>query len=69
MKPCASALIRAPFLRSSRTVSTGNSPLMDGLMMYAFANNVLESVRIPEVKARINKLIANKLGVHIGFDL
>lgn len=39
------------------------------LMMYAFANNVLASVRIPEVKARINKLIARKLGVSLGFDL
>ncbi|NDV14498.1 Fe-S cluster assembly protein SufD [Muricauda sp. TY007] len=39
------------------------------LMMYAFANNVLESVRIPELKARINKIIANKLGVRMGFDL
>ncbi len=39
------------------------------LLMYAFANNVLESVSIPEVKARINKLIANKLGVSLGFDL
>ncbi len=39
------------------------------LLMYAFANNVLESVRIPELKSRINKLIANKLGVRLGFDL
>ncbi|MAU14800.1 MAG: Fe-S cluster assembly protein SufD [Muricauda sp.] len=39
------------------------------LLMYAFANNVLESVRIPELKARINKIIANKLGVRMGFDL
>ena len=39
------------------------------LLMYAFANNVLESVRIPELKTRINKLIANKLGVSLGFDL
>lgn len=39
------------------------------LLMYAFANNVLESVRIPELKARINKLIAQKLGVNLGFDL
>ena len=38
-------------------------------LMYAFANNVLESVRIPELKTRINKLIANKLGVRLGFDL
>lgn len=39
------------------------------LLMYAFANNVLESVRIPELKTRINKLIANKLGVRLGFKL
>lgn len=39
------------------------------LLMYAFANNVLESVAIPEVKARVNKLIAKKLGVNLGFDL
>ncbi len=39
------------------------------LLMYAFANTVLESVKIPEVKSRITKLIANKLGVAIGFDL
>ncbi|MDG1396784.1 MAG: Fe-S cluster assembly protein SufD [Polaribacter sp.] len=40
-----------------------------GLLMFAFANTVLESVRIPEVKSRITKLIAHKLGVNIGFDL
>jgi Fe-S cluster assembly protein SufD len=39
------------------------------LLMYAFANNVLESVKIPEVKKRINKIIANKLNVSLGFDL
>ncbi|MGB0891776.1 MAG: Fe-S cluster assembly protein SufD [Flavobacteriaceae bacterium] len=39
------------------------------LLMYAFANTVLESVKIPEVKQRITKLIAEKLGVNIGFDL
>jgi len=39
------------------------------LLMYAFANNVLESVRIPELKKRINKLIAGKLEVRLGFDL
>jgi Fe-S cluster assembly protein SufD len=39
------------------------------LLMYAFANNVLESVKIPEIKARITKLIATKLGVNIGFNL
>jgi Fe-S cluster assembly protein SufD len=40
-----------------------------GLLMYAFANNVLESVRLPELKKRINKLIATKLGVSLGFEL
>lgn len=39
------------------------------LLMYAFANTVLESVKIPELRTRINKLIANKIGVNIGFDL
>ena len=40
-----------------------------GLMTYAFANNVLQSVQIPTLKKRINRLIANKLGVNLGFDL
>jgi Fe-S cluster assembly protein SufD len=39
------------------------------LLLYAFANNVLESVQIPLVKQRINRIIAQKLGVQIGFDL
>ncbi|PQJ75551.1 Fe-S cluster assembly protein SufD [Polaribacter gangjinensis] len=39
------------------------------LLMYAFANTVLDSVKIPEVKKRITKLIAQKLKVNIGFDL
>ena len=39
------------------------------LLMYAFANNVLESVKIPELKARINKIIAEKLGVNVGYSL
>ena len=39
------------------------------LLMYAFSNNVLSSVKIPEMKQRITKIIANKLGVDIGFDL
>ena len=40
-----------------------------GLLMFAFSNNVLDSVKIPEIKQRITKLIAQKLGVNIGFDL
>jgi len=39
------------------------------LLMYAFANTVLESVKIPEVKKRITKIIASKLAVNMGFDL
>jgi Fe-S cluster assembly protein SufD len=39
------------------------------LLMFAFANSVLESVKIPEIKSRITKLIAMKLNVDIGFDL
>jgi Fe-S cluster assembly protein SufD len=39
------------------------------LLMYAFSNNVLSSVKIPEIKQRITKIIANKLGVNLGFDL
>ena len=41
----------------------------NALLMYAFSNNVLNSVKITELKKRINKLIANKLGVNIGFNL
>ena len=39
------------------------------LLMYAFSNDVLETVKIPELKQRVTKLIAQKLGVNIGFDL
>ena len=39
------------------------------LLMFAFSNNVLDSVKIPELKNRITRIIANKLGVNIGFDL
>ena len=39
------------------------------LMTYAFANNVLESVELPILIKRINILIANKLGVNLGFHL
>ena len=39
------------------------------LLMYAFTNEVIESIKIPVLKARITKIIAMKLGVNIGFDL
>ncbi|MGO3238291.1 MAG: SufD family Fe-S cluster assembly protein, partial [Psychroflexus halocasei] len=38
------------------------------LLMFAFANNVLSSVKIPEIKKRITKQIALKIGVELGFD-
>jgi Fe-S cluster assembly protein SufD len=39
------------------------------LLMYAFSNAVIESIKIPELKQRIAKIIASKLGVKMGFDL
>ena len=39
------------------------------LLMYAFSNSVLDSVKIPEIKSRINKQIALKLGVKLGFTV
>jgi Fe-S cluster assembly protein SufD len=39
------------------------------LLMYAFANTVLTSVRLPQLKQRITKQIAQKIGVNIGFDI
>ncbi len=39
------------------------------LLMYAFSNAVIESIKIPELKQRITKIIATKLGVKIGFEL
>lgn len=39
------------------------------LLMYAFANTVLSSVRLPQLKQRITKQIANKIGVSIGFEI
>ena len=39
------------------------------LLMYAFSNEVIESIKIPAMKARVTKIIATKLGVNMGFDL
>jgi Fe-S cluster assembly protein SufD len=38
-------------------------------LMYAFSNVVIDNIKIPELKQRITKIIANKLGVKMGFDL
>ncbi|MEZ4838208.1 Fe-S cluster assembly protein SufD [Flavobacterium sp.] len=39
------------------------------LLLYAFSKEVIESIKIPELKQRIMKIIATKLGVNLGFDL
>ena len=39
------------------------------LLLYAFSNEVIDSIKIPELKQRITKIIASKLGVNLGFDL
>ena len=39
------------------------------LLMYAFSNSVIENIKIPELKQRITKIIAMKLGVKLGFDI
>jgi Fe-S cluster assembly protein SufD len=39
------------------------------LLLYAFSNEVIESIKIPELEQRITKIIAMKLGVNLGFDL
>jgi len=35
------------------------------LLLYAFSNEVIESIKIPELKQRITKIIATKLGVNL----
>jgi len=39
------------------------------LLMYAFTSEVTSSIKIPELRVKIAKIIANKLGVNMGFDL
>lgn len=39
------------------------------LLMYAFTDEVTESIRIPELKAKVAKVIASKLGVSMGFEI
>ena len=39
------------------------------LLLFAFANDTLDKIKIPELKTRITRLIAKKLGVDLGFDL
>jgi Fe-S cluster assembly protein SufD len=39
------------------------------LLMYAFSAEALKDVKIPELKTKINEIIAKKLDVKLGFDL
>lgn len=39
------------------------------LLLFAFGNDVVEKIKIPQLKSRITKLIAKNLGVKLGFDL
>ncbi|MEY2963564.1 MAG: Fe-S cluster assembly protein SufD [Bacteroidota bacterium] len=41
----------------------------EGLMTYAFASDALEYVRIPQLEERLNRLIAEKLGINLEFAL
>ena len=39
------------------------------MLMYAFANDVLENIKIPELKNKLNRIIAEKLGVELDIEL
>lgn len=39
------------------------------LLLFAFGNDVVEKIKIPQLKTRITKLIAENLGVDLGFEL
>ena len=39
------------------------------LMLFAFCNDVVEKIKIPVLKSRINKLLAKKLDVELGMDM
>ncbi|WP_298365206.1 Fe-S cluster assembly protein SufD [uncultured Lutibacter sp.] len=39
------------------------------LLLFAFGNDVVEKIKIPKLKSKITKLIAQNLGVELGFDL
>ncbi len=39
------------------------------LLLYAFANDGLRNVKIPELRKRLNRLIAKKLNVNLDFEL
>jgi Fe-S cluster assembly protein SufD len=39
------------------------------MLMYAFANDVLSNVKIPELKEKLNRIIAEKLGVELNIEV
>jgi Fe-S cluster assembly protein SufD len=39
------------------------------LLLYAFANDVVEKIKIPHLRVRISKLISKKLDVDLGFEV
>lgn len=39
------------------------------LLLYAFGNDVVHKIKIPQLKSIITKIIAQKLGVQLGFEL
>lgn len=39
------------------------------LMLFAFCNDVVEKIKIPGLKSRINKILATKLDVALGIDM
>lgn len=41
----------------------------EGLMTYAFASDALEYVKIPQLEKRLNRVIAEKLGINLEFAL
>ncbi|MDY7395974.1 Fe-S cluster assembly protein SufD [Aureibaculum sp. 2210JD6-5] len=41
----------------------------NALLLYAFANDALQKIKIPELKTRITKIIASKLDVNLGFEV
>ena len=41
----------------------------EALMLFAFCNDVVEKIKIPGLKPRINKILAEKLDVELGMDM
>ena len=39
------------------------------LLMYAFTNDVLENIKVPELQNKLNRIIADKLGVQLDLEI